>query len=479
MMIQKKTKIVATISDRNCEVPFLRELFEAGMNVVRMNTAHQDAEGSLRIINNVRKVSDKIALMIDTKGPEIRTNPTEKGLEVKTGDIILLEGAPGTKSYDDVICLSYAGIVEEVPVNSRILIDDGDIELVVKTKKDGRLVCEARNQGIILGRKSVNIPSIDVLLPAISEKDKVSIQLAIDEDIDFIAHSFVRNKKDLLEIQEILDRHNSRVKIISKIENQSGVDNIDEILDHSYGIMVARGDLAIEIPYSKIPGIQKMLISKCIEKRKPVIIATQMLHSMINNPRPTRAEVSDIANAIYSQTDAIMLSGETAYGKYPAESLKTMSVVAGEVEKTKERFNDIPIEVVKNEVSAFLVKTAVQAAVNLPALAILADTETGLTILRLAAYRGNRMIWAKCYDRRVVRELALTYGAIANYMEPVKNSYEFVQRAVTSLLEDGSAELDSRLVVIAGNFGHSTGASYIEIGSVSDLLTKVKRTIEP
>lgn len=477
MKIQKKTKIVATISDRNCEVSFLKQLYEAGMNVVRMNTAHQNTEGSLKVINNVRQVSDRIALMIDTKGPEVRTNPTEKGLEVKTGDRVYVKGAPGTKSYENVICLSYEDIVDEVPLGSRLLIDDGDIELLVRSKEGDQLVCEARNPGIILGRKSVNIPGIDVKLPALSEKDRVAIQLAIDEDIDFIAHSFVRNKEDLLQIQEILDRHNSRVKIIAKIENQSGVDNIDEILDHSYGIMVARGDLAIEMPYSKIPGIQKMLINKCIEKRKPVIIATQMLHSMIYSPRPTRAEVSDIANAIYSQTDAIMLSGETAYGKYPAESLKTMSVVACEVEKTKEPFNDIPIEVAKNEVSAFLIKTAVQAAVDLPARAILADTETGLTILRLSAYRGNRMIWAKCYDRRVVRELALTYGANANYMDPVKNSYEFVERAVNSLLEDGSAKKDSRLVIIAGNFGHSTGASYIEIGSVNDLLTKVKRTI--
>jgi pyruvate kinase len=471
-MEKKKTKIVATISERNCDVPFLEKLFQSGMDVVRMNTAHQSIEDSRRIIGNARQVSDRLALLIDTKGPEIRTNSTETGLEVKTGDLVYVKGAPGTSSYGNVICLSYAGITEEIPAGSRLLIDDGDIELVVNSRDNDFLICEARNPGIILGRKSVNIPGIEVKLPSLTEKDKKFVQLAIDEDIDFIAHSFVRNKEDVIQIQEILDKHSSKVKIIAKIENQAGVDHIDEILDHAYGVMVARGDLAIEIPYAKIPGIQKMLIDKCIERRKPVIIATQMLHSMINNPRPTRAEVSDIANAIYSHTDAIMLSGETAYGKYPLESLIAMANVAREVEKTKESINDIPIEVINNEISAFLIKAAVEAAVNLSARAILADSMSGRTIRSLAAYRGNRMIWAKCYDRRVVRELMLSYGVRANYMEPTETSHDFVRLAGDSLLNDGVIEKLDLLVVIAGNFGHNTGASYIEIGTVENLINK-------
>lgn len=478
-MEKKKTKVVATISDRNCDIPFLTKLFEYGMDVVRMNTAHQNIEDTLRLINNVRKVSDRIALLVDTKGPEIRTNSTESGLELKEGDLVYVKGAPGIKSHDNIICLSYEGIVDEIPVGSRLLIDDGYIELKVRAKENDCLLCEAGNPGIILGRKSVNIPGIEVKLPALTDKDRDYVQLAIDEDIDFIAHSFVRNKRDILEIQEILDHHKSQVKIIAKIENQSGVDNIDEILDHAYGVMVARGDLAIEIPYSKIPGIQKMLIDKCIERRKPVIIATQMLHSMIENPRPTRAEVSDIANAIYSQTDAIMLSGETAYGNYPVESVKTMSIVAREVEKTKESIHDIPIEIVNNEISAFLVKAAVEAAVKLSARAILADSMTGRTILSLAAYRGNRMIWAKCYNKRVVRELALSYGVSASYMEPTETSHEFVREAGNSLLEDGVIEKENLLVVIAGNFGHNMGASFVEIGTLDNLLNKDKFREEP
>lgn len=471
-MIKKKTKIVATISDRNCDVSFLKELFEAGMNVVRMNTAHQTIEDSMKIINNVRQVSDRLALMIDTKGPEIRTNETEKALDVKPGDVVYVKGAPDEKSYDRVICVSYSGITGDIPPGSTLMIDDGEIELVVRTIEKDKLVCEALNFGIIKGRKSVNTPNININLPALTVKDREYIQLAIDEDIDFIGHSFVRNKEDVLAIQDILDKHDSRVKIIAKIENQSGVDNIDEILDHVYGVMVARGDLAIEIPYSKIPGIQKILIDKCIERRKPVIIATQMLHSMIVSPRPTRAEVSDIANAIYSQTDAIMLSGETAYGNYPLESLKAMAAIATEVEKTKEPINDIPVVILNNEISAFLIKSAVEAAVNLSAKAIIADSMSGRTIRSLAAYRGNKMVWAKCYDRRVVRELALSYGIKAHYMDPRDTAHEFVEQAVYSLKEEGVVKDKSLVVVAAGNFGRSTGVSYIEIGTVANILNK-------
>jgi pyruvate kinase len=469
-MITKKTKIVATISDRNCDVPFLKELFDAGMNVIRMNTAHQEIEDSLKIINNARQVSDRLALMIDTKGPEIRTNDSDKGLMVKAGDKVYIKGSPDENSYGQVICVSYEGIINDISPGRRLLIDDGEIELIVESLENEFLVCQALNSGTILGRKSVNTPNLDITLPPLTEKDKEYVQLAIKEDIDFIAHSFVRNKEDVIAIQEILDKHDSRVKIIAKIENQSGVDNIDEILDHVYGVMVARGDLAIEIPFAKIPGIQKMLIDKCIERRKPVIIATQMLHSMIISPRPTRAEVSDIANAIYSQADAIMLSGETAYGNYPLESLKAMASVATEVEKTKELIHDIPVVILNNEISAFLIKTAVEAAVRLSAAAILADSMTGTTIRSLAAYRGSKMIWAKCYDRRVIRELALSYGTKPHYMEPSETSHEFVQIAVNSLIREGVVENDSLLVVAAGNFGRSTGVSYVEIGTVANLL---------
>lgn len=476
-MIKKKTKIVATISDRKCDEAFIRELYENGMNVVRLNTAHQSVQDTLRVVQSVRAVSDKIALLLDTKGPEIRTTACDEPVSVKKGQIIKFRGNPDCKTTAECICVSHKYISKDVPLGSKILIDDGDIELVAVSADKDILYCEVLNDGIIKGKKSVNVPNVNIGLPSLSEKDIEYIDFAIEQDIDFIAHSFVRNKEDVLAIQEILNKKSSKIKIIAKIENQSGVDHIDEILDHAYGVMVARGDLAIEIPYEKIPGVQKMLISKCIDRRKPVIIATQMLHSMINNPRPTRAEVSDIANAIYSQTDAIMLSGETAYGSYPVEAVRTMATVAKEVEKSKEAMYDIPIVIINNEVSAFLVKSAVTAAVNLGAKAIIADSMSGRTIRSLAAYRGNKTIYAVCYRERVMRELALSYGVFAHYMEPRETSHEFIQVALNLLQAGNFLKEKHRVVIAAGNFGRMAGVTYIEIGTVKDLLDSGLRII--
>ena len=244
------------------------------------------------------------------------------------------------------------------------------------------------------------------------------------------------------------------------------MDNIDEILDHAYGVMVARGDLAIEIPYERVPGIQKMLIGKCIARRKPVIIATQMLNSMIENPRPTRAEVSDIANAIYSKTDAIMLSGETASGLYPLEAVTTMAKVAVEVEKSRSDIHDVPTVVLTTERSAFLTKTAVEAALKLGARAIIADSSSGNSIRNMAGFRGRKPIFAHCYDWHVVRQLALSFGVFAEYIEKTADSQDFIHRALTAHLETGTLRGEDLVVVIAGNFGDSFGPSFIEIGPI-------------
>ena len=398
--MQKLTKIVATISDKKCDVEFLRDLYFAGMNVVRLNTAHQTREGSLKVINNVRAVSGKLAILVDTKGPEIRTTKSDYELPIKYGDIVYVKGDPDKKTSPEMIYVSYSGFVNDVPVGSRILIDDGELELIVKEKDSEKLTCTAMNNGYIQGKKSVNIPSVHITLPSLSKKDKDFIEFAIEHELDFIAHSFVRNKEDVMAVQKILDKHNSSIKIIAKIENQDGVDNIDEILEHVYGIMIARGDLAIEIPKQRIPIVQKQLIKKCIEKRKPVITATQMLHTMIKNPRPTRAEVSDVANAIYDGSDAIMLSGETAYGNYPLESVQTMAQIAEEIEQNKCDFLEIPMMILNNEISAYLSKAAVKASVRLNKVrAIVADSMSGRTIRALAAYRGKKPVYAICYNK--------------------------------------------------------------------------------
>ncbi len=462
----KYTKIIATISDLHCEVEFIKELYDAGMNVARLNTAHITPESALNVVNNIREVSDKIAILIDTKGPEVRTTGLEEKIHVMSGDRIRIQGGKGV-SNADVLFLDYIDFVRDVPTGSSLLIDDGDLELIVEDKNDNSLECVVQNEGYIQNRKSVNVPGVTINLPAITSKDKQFIEFAVKNDIDFIAHSFVRNKEDVLEVQEILDRQNSPIKIIAKIENLDGVQNIKEILEYAYGIMVARGDLGIEIAAEKIPGIQHKLIRRCVKRKKPVIIATQMLHSMIKNPRPTRAEVNDVANAIYQGTDAIMLSGETAHGNYPVESVKVMTKIAQEVEATKSKRNDIPVPLIQNDTTAFLAEAAIMATQQLKDVkAIVTDSFSGRTVRYLAAFRSKKPVFAKCYKSQVMRELALSYGVSAEVIKPKENKDKLVKSALESLVQDGHITSSDAVVFVGGNFGMEGGTSFMEISSV-------------
>jgi len=472
-MIKKRTKIVATISDKRCDPDFLRELYSEGMDVIRINSAHLNIEGALQIMKNARKVSDKIAILLDTKGPEIRTSVCDSPVQLKKGATILLAGNPGEKSSDRVINVSYTAFVNEVPEGSAILIDDGDIELRAVKRSGDFLECLIENDGVLGSRKSVNLPGVKICLPSLTERDRTFIKMAVENKVDFIAHSFVRSKQDVLDVQAVLDGYKSCIKIIAKIENEEGVENIDEILDNVYGIMVARGDLGIEIPYEKIPGIQKMMISKCINRRKPVIVATQMLHSMITNPRPTRAEVSDVANAIYSQTDAVMLSGETANGKYPVEAVKTMTKVALEVEDNKEKFLDLPSANITGEISAYLAKVAAKTSVRIGAKAIVADTTWGRTIRDMAAYRSYNLILAQCYLESTMREMALSYGVYASFQERKKSVDDFLKIALVDLTKRHDLKNEDVIVVLAGNFSGRSGFSFIEVGTVEYLKDRV------
>ena len=391
----KRTKIVATISDKRCEIGFLRELYEAGMNVVRLNTAHQTLDEAMKVVRNVRAVSDQIALLIDTKGPEVRTCDIVVPVRVEKGEIIFMTG-DRTLVAEKLIHVSYEHFVRDVQIGDKILVDDGDVELIVRDKKENCLELEASNPGEIKDKKSINVPGVNMHLESLSDKDRKFIQFAMDNKLDFIAHSFVRNKQDVMEIQQILDEQHSNIKIIAKIENQEGVNHIDEILDHVYGVMVARGDLAIEIDAEKIPLIQRYIVNKCIESKKPVIIATQMLHTMIDHPRPTRPEVSDIANAVFSGTDAIMLSGETAYGDYPLEAVKVMSRVAEANESILPPDANRNLVRINNEITAALARVAVRMTTMLPIKAIVVDTNSGRTARYLSAFRGGLPVYARC-----------------------------------------------------------------------------------
>jgi pyruvate kinase len=472
----KRTKIVATISDRNCEPEFIRSLYDVGMNVVRINSAHVTPESAIKTIANARKVSDKIAILLDTKGPEIRTTACDNPVSLKKGNMIRVIGNPAGKTSEDAIYVSYPLFSQDVPIGSGVLIDDGEIELKVINKIGDAVECRIEYDGVLGSRKTVNVPGTRINLPSVTERDRIFLKMAVENGVDFIAHSFVRSKQDILDVKAELSKHNGNIKIIAKIENQEGVDNFDDILEHVYGVMVARGDLAIEVPSERIPVIQKMIINKCIVSRKPVIVATQMLHSMITNPRPTRAEISDIANAIYSQTDAIMLSGETANGKYPVEAVLTMTKVAIEVEQNKEKILDIPYVVdTAGNISGYLAKVAVETALRLNTKGIIADTEFGRTIRDMAAYRGFNFVLAQCYSHSTMRELALSYGVYASYQENSKSVDHFMHASLNQLLKERDINGDDIFVLLSGNFHLGKGFAAIVVGSVDYLKNRVHK----
>lgn len=471
----KQTKIVASISDRRCDVDFIRQLFFAGMNVVRMNTAHATPDGIRTIIKNVRTVSPHIALMIDTKGPEVRTTGVDQPIEYKTGDVVKIFGRPDMDSSHDIVNLSYPDIAKDVKVGDDILFDDGELDMKVMDIEGPTIVAQVQNDGVLGAHKSVNVPGEHIALPALTEKDYQNILLAIEEDIDFIAHSFVRFADDVLAIQKILDEHNSDIKIISKIENQEGVDNIDEIIDASYGVMIARGDLGIEVPIERIPGIQRQIIRKCVMKKKPVIVATQMLHTMIKNPRPTRAEVTDIANAIYSYTDALMLSGETASGKYPLEAVKTMAAIAEQAEKDRNAMGEYEVPMNENcSQREFLAHAAIDATRKLGVAGIITDSLTGETVRHLAAFRGPNPILAICYNEKTQRWLNLSFGVIAIHQkDKISPNYMFTA-ALRMLRQKGYITLDDKIAYLSGRFGlgNSGGTTFLEINKVRQVFDK-------
>lgn len=471
----KQTKIVASVSDLRCEVDFIKHLYDAGVNVVRMNTAHADAEGIKNIIRNVRAVSSHLGILIDTKGPEVRTTGAAGPIVFKTGDVVSIIGAPEQETTHDLICLSYPDIAKDVNVGNNILFDDGELAMLV-TANDGKtLTVEVQNDGVLGSHKSVNVPGVHIDLPAITEKDRNNILLAIEEDIDFIAHSFVRSKDDVLAVQKILDEHNSDIKIISKIENQEGVNNIDEIIEHSYGIMIARGDLGIEIPAEKIPGIQRMIIQKCVYNKTPVIVATQMLHTMIHNPRPTRAEVTDIASAVFNNTDALMLSGETANGSYPIEAVKTMARIAEQAEEDRRRYmHKVDVDGADTNLRDFLCRCAIETTSKLDVKCILTDSGTGDDARTLAAYRGPNPIVAICKHEKLQRWLNLSYGVIATYPEQTGDLKETFYITMKKLYNMGMLKLEDKVTYLSGHMGigitdKTAGVSMLEVNTVSEV----------
>lgn len=440
------------------------------MNVVRMNTAHATIEGMKNIIKNVRAVSSHLALLIDTKGPEVRTTNVAEPLLYKTGEVVKIFGRPDVDSTHDIINVSYADIAKDLKVGNDILIDDGALDMRVIDIIGPMVVAQVMNDGVLGAHKSVNIPGRHIDLPALTEKDKHNILFAIEQDIDFIAHSFVRNAQDVKAVQDILDEHHSDIKIISKIENQEGVDNIDEIIDASYGIMIARGDLGIEVPIEEIPGIQRQIIRKCVMKKKPVIVATQMLHTMINNPRPTRAEVTDIANAIYSRTDALMLSGETASGRYPVDAVQTMARIAEQAEADRTWETTInPMAHGYETQREFLAHSAIESTRRLGVKGIITASETGQTARTLSSFRGATPILAICYREKTQRLLNLSYGIMPIYQKEHTSSEYLFTAALRMLRQKGYIKPEDKIAYLSGSFGKNGGTTLLEINKVGQV----------
>lgn len=472
----KSTKMIATISDKKCDVPFLQQIIDEGVDVVRMNSAHLTKEGYHKIVSNVRAVSNKVALLVDTKGAEVRSTTLEgeESVMLRSGMPIDIIADPDVKSSATQLSVNYRNFVHDVPVNTRILIDDGELELMVVSKSENVLHCTILNDGVLGSRKSINVPGVRIDLPAVSEQDKRAIKYAVDMGLDFIAHSFVRGREDIKAVEEVLRECGGEdIKIISKIENQEGIDNIDDIIDASYGIMIARGDLGIELDMEKIPAVQNHIIHKCILKKKPVIVCTQMLHSMISNPRPTRAEVSDVAGAIFSGTDAVMLSGETAYGKYPVEAVRTMRKIIREAEKNKsDRTNFKPNKGEDDvvDITSYLAKYTVKSIDKLGVKAIINDAASGKTARNLSAYRGKAPIFALCKDARLARQLALSYGVFPRLNAANQKHRSYYAESLQILLNEGILQPTDMVAYVGGTLTHEVGTTSLDLNRVQEAI---------
>lgn len=454
----KKTKIVCTMGPNTDNREIMRELALNGMDVARFNFSHGDhAEHKhrLEILESVREeLGIPIASLLDTKGPEIRTGKLKDGKKVtlKEGDLYTLttEEIVGdeTRGY-----INYAGLAEDVKPGDRILIDDGLIELHVREVNGTDIVCRIENGGELGEKKGVNVPGVRVKLPALTDKDKEDIRFGVDAGFDFVAASFVRNADAIRENREILDEKGSAMQIIAKIENEEGIENIDSIIEASDGIMVARGDMGVEIPAEKVPHIQKMIIRKCNLACKVVITATQMLDSMIRNPRPTRAEVSDVANAVYEGTDAVMLSGETAMGSYPIEAVRMMSQIAEESEKYLDYMfyqrRKVSAENLRN-ISNTVCYSSVATASDLEAPVIVAPSVSGFTTRMLSKWRPKALIAGLSPSMTAVRQMQLYWGVKPFHAKRAESTDALLFASVELLKEKGIVKEGEIVVATAG-----------------------------
>lgn len=476
----RKTKIVCTIGPASETSEMLKKLINAGMNVARLNFSHGDHQEHGVRIANIKQAREElgktVAILLDTKGPEIRLG------KLKEEPIDLVQDETITLTTEEIVGdkhrvpISYQQLPQDVHVGSTILIDDGLIGLRVEGIEGTEIHCRIVNGGQIKSRKGVNVPGVRIKLPGITEKDAADIRFGIDQGIDFIAASFVRKASDVMEIREILEERNAtHIQIISKIENQEGVDNLSEILEVSDGLMVARGDLGVEIPAEEVPLVQKRMIQQCNVAGKPVITATQMLDSMQRYPRPTRAEASDVANAIFDGTDATMLSGETAAGKYPVESVLTMARIAERAESSL-AYRELFLRqsnAQQTTVTEAISQAVANSALDLGAKAIITATESGYTARMVSKYRPKAPIIAVTPHESIMRRLNLIFGVVPIKGEAVENTDDMFEKAVQTSRAHGLVKLGDIVVITAGvPVGHSGTTNLMKIHQIGELIAK-------
>lgn len=450
----KKTKIVATVAGGASE-DFLRSLMEAGMDVVRLNSAHMTVNDLAEMVRRIRCVSPKLAIMLDTKGPNIRTCGIAAEIPLRRGDQIAISGVPG----EGRIAVNYPAFAEEVPTGVTLVCDDGAAAFRVINKKDDTLIAEAMFDCIMRDKKSINVPNVELNPPSLTEKDRMFLAAAVELGVDWIAHSFVRNAEDIKAVRAALGDAGSEIGIVAKIENRQGVRNLQEILLAADGVMVARGDLGIEIPLEEVPAIQKAIIHAAMSCAKPVITATQMLQSMETSPVPTRAEVSDVANAVYDGTDAVMLSGETAHGQFPREAVAVMKRIILEAEKAPRQYFTRLIDVPESGSmqTKYILRSAVHAADFLPVKAIICSTLRGISARLCSAMRPKVLIYAPTPDEKTMRRLALSYGVVPLLSEFQDSVTQLHQHTLQVVAKSPHGLQDEDLVVMLDR--HSNAAS--------------------
>ncbi len=453
----RKTKIICTLGPSTDNDTVLKELIKSGMDVARFNFSHADHEEHLGRLQKIEKYREElgipVATLLDTKGPEIRIGSFQdnKKIHLKEGQTFTLTSRD-IEGDETQVSITYPNLIYDIEIGNTVLIDDGLVEMTVTGINDTDIICEVKNNGIISNKKGVNVPGVSLTMPFISDKDREDILFAINHKYDFIAASFVRTAEDVKEIRKMLNKHNSKTKIIAKIENYQGVENIDEIIKAADGIMIARGDMGVEIPYEEVPVIQKMIIKKVYNSSKQVITATQMLDSMIKNPRPTRAETTDVANAIYDGTSAIMLSGETAAGSYPVEALKTMVKITLRAEADidyKKRFR-IQEVCQHPDITDAISRATVTTAHDLNAKMIITVTTSGKTARIISRYRPDCQILGCTTDPIVFRQLNLAWGVTPLLMQVEHDTFELFDHAIQAVEDAGYLENGELAVLTAG-----------------------------